>query len=87
MAMESILERLENRIEAIVEAYDASKNEVGELQQRVAELEEKLTEKDEAGSEAGERIKALESQRDELTERLEKVLAVIDSALAKAEDD
>ena len=87
MAMESILERLETRIEEMVEAYDSSRSEVTRLEERVAELEAGLKQKNAAGSEAEERIKALESQRDELTTRLEKVLALIDGALAKAETE
>jgi chromosome segregation ATPase len=85
MAMESILERLETRIEEMVAAYDSSRSEVATLAARVAELEERLEQKNEAGSEAEERIKALEGQRDELTTRLEKVLSLIDGALAKAD--
>jgi chromosome segregation ATPase len=85
MAIESILERLETRIEEMVEAYDSSRSQVTKLESRVAELEERLEQRNEAETEAEERIKVLEGQRDELTTRLEKVLSLIDGALAKAE--
>jgi FtsZ-binding cell division protein ZapB len=83
MAMESILERLETRIEQLVEAHEAARSRTAELEQRVEELEAELAER----SEASERAAELESQRAELAERLEKVLGRIDEALEQAGDD
>ncbi len=87
MAMETILDRLENRIDEIIKAYDSSNQRAAELEERVAELEQQLQHQSQEGSEAGERISQLESQRDELSTRLEKVLTVIDAALEQSEGE
>jgi predicted nucleic acid-binding Zn-ribbon protein len=85
MAMESVLKQLESRIEELIEAYQGATDRSTELEARVAELEAKLAETETRltdESAAGERVKALESQRDELAGRLEKVLGLIDGVLA-----
>jgi chromosome segregation ATPase len=77
MAMESVLKKLESRIEEFVEAHRVATARVAELETRVAELEAEA-----AGStDLGDRLKALEGQRDELADRLEQVLGLIDGAL------
>ncbi len=73
VAMDSVLKRLETQIDQLVKAYGQSSRRVAELEARVAELEGEARE-------AG-RAAELERQRDELRARLEKVLAVVDSAL------
>lgn len=85
MAMESVLKQLESRIEELVEAYRGATDRSVELEARIAELEGKLAETETRLSDesaAGERVKALESQRDELAGRLEKVLGLIDGVLS-----
>lgn len=71
--MDSVLNRLEAQIDELVKAYGQASRRVVELEARVAELE----------GEARDAARAadLEHQRDELRARLEKVLAVVDSAL------
>lgn len=81
MAMESILERLESRIDQLVEAHDSVRARAAELEQRVEELEQEL----EARGDVSEHAAELESQREALAERLEKVLGRIDEALDQAE--
>ena len=77
MSMESVLKQLESRIEEFVEAYTSAQARVGELESRVEELERK------AGTEAetAATLAAMERQRDELADRLQKVLGVIDGVL------
>jgi chaperonin cofactor prefoldin len=83
MSMESVLKKLESKIEEFVEAHGAATERVSELEGRVEELEGQLAE----GSELADRVKSLEGQRDQLAKRLEKVLATIDDALGKAGKD
>ncbi len=73
MAMDSVLKRLESQIDQLVKAYAQATHRVAELEARVAELEGEVQESARAAD--------LERQRDELRSRLEKVLAVVDSAL------
>ncbi len=80
MSMDAVLKQLESRIEEMVEAYSGARKREAELVSRVQELESQVT----SGSEAGERVAALEKQRDELGKRLEKVLTLIDGTLEKA---
>lgn len=80
MSMDAVLKQLESRIEEMVEAYREAKKREAELASRVQELESQVA----SGSEAGERVAALEKQRDELGKRLEKVLTLIDGTLEKA---
>jgi len=77
--MESVLKQLESRIDDFIEAHEVAQARVAELEARVAELEQQAEE----GAGAGERVLALESQRDDLAERLKRVLELIDGALAK----
>jgi len=81
MALESVLKKLESRIEEFAEAHQKATTRVAELEARVAELEEQLG----GSGELDEKVAQLESQREELVKRLEKVLGVLDSALESAE--
>lgn len=86
MAMESILEQLETRIEELVETYRGAAGRAAELETKVAELEsqlEDLNAKLASTNDAGERVRELEAQRDELANRLEKVLGLIDGVLSE----
>lgn len=78
MAMDGVLKQLESRIEELVAAYGEANDRAAELGARVEELESRLK----SESEQGDRVAALEQQRDELGKRLEKVLAVIDKTLS-----
>jgi flagellar hook-associated protein FlgK len=84
MAMESVLQQLEERIEKLVATYQSEvaratelESEVAELSSKIQELETKLANE----SDAEQRVKALEDQRDQLAGRLEKVLKLIDGVL------
>jgi prefoldin subunit 5 len=77
MTMDSVLKKLESRIEEFVQAHQKATQRIAELETQVAELEEKAGE----GGELGKRVEQLESQRNEMADRLEKVLGAIDSAL------
>jgi phage shock protein A len=79
MAMDAVLRQLESRIEELVEAYATSRQHEAELEAQVADLQSRI----DSDTQAGERIAKLEQQRGELGERLEKVLKLIDGALAK----
>jgi chromosome segregation ATPase len=78
MALEAVMQQLEAKIGDFVEAHNKAETRVVELEARVKELEEQL----ESASVADQRLQELESQKDGLAERLEKVLAHIDKALA-----
>lgn len=80
MKMESVLKKLESRIEEFVGAYGATTARVSELEAMVKDMDKQLSD----NSELVEKIKSLETQRDELGQRLEKVLGRIDDALADA---
>ena len=79
MAMDAVLRQLESRIEELVEAYGTSRQHEAELEAQVADLQSRI----DSDTQAGERASKLEQQRGELGERLEKVLKLIDGALAK----
>ena len=79
MAMDAVLRQLESRIEELVEAYGTSRQHEAELEAQVADLQSRI----DSDTQAGERVSKLEQQRGELGERLEKVLKLIDGALAK----
>ena len=79
MAMDSVLQQLESKIEELVKAYQVSRKNETELAAKVEDLEGKL----EADVDMTGRIAALEQQRDELGKRLEKVLSLIDGTLAQ----
>jgi chromosome segregation ATPase len=90
MAMESILKELESRIEELVDAHGGAVARSTELEEKVTELETKLAEAEDkltSQSKDGDRITELETQRSELGARLEKVLELVDGALAKAAQD
>jgi uncharacterized protein involved in exopolysaccharide biosynthesis len=78
MAMDTVMKKLESKVEALLEVYRDAMTREAELQAKLAELEKKT--KSDADYE--KRIGELERQRDELAARLEKVLDQIDSALA-----
>ena len=79
MAMDAVLKQLESRIEELVSAYGESKKRETELAAQVEKLGAQVT----SESALGDRVAALEKQRDELGARLEKVLKLIDGTLAK----
>lgn len=81
MAMDAVLKRLEARIDDLVTAYAEAKAREAELAARLEELEGKAA----SDADLGARVEALETQRDELAARLEKVLKLIDGALAEAD--
>ncbi len=83
MAMDTVLKTLEARVEELVEAYRTARARELELTQRVAELEERLAE----GAATGDRVAALQTQRADLLERLEKVLATLDATLDASPPD
>ncbi|HSL18129.1 MAG TPA: hypothetical protein VLB51_09525 [Methylomirabilota bacterium] len=85
MAMETVLQQLEERTEQLIAAYRGEaaraaelESEVAELRGKVSELESKLAD----GSDVEARVKELEGQRDQLADRLEKVLGLIDGVLS-----
>jgi DNA repair ATPase RecN len=81
MTMESVLKKLESRIEEFVELYRSASARVAELESKVSELEEQLA----APAKVEDKVKDLEAQRKEMADRLEKVLGVIDAAIDEAE--
>jgi len=86
MAMEAVLKQLESRIEELVEAYRGAVSKTGDLEARIEELEAeigKLTAKLSTETDAHDQVASLETQRDELAGRLEKVLGLIDGVLAE----
>jgi chaperonin cofactor prefoldin len=81
MAMETVLKKLESRIEELVAAYQQATSRTTELESRVAELEQQAA----ASGDAADRVAALEEQREKLAARLEGVLSSIDAALGEAD--
>ena len=79
MAMDAVLRQLESRIEELVETYATSRQHEAELETQVADLQSRI----DSDTQTGERMAKLEKQRGELGKRLEKVLKLIDGALAK----
>lgn len=79
--MEAVLKQLESRIEEMVKAFNEATARAAALDIRVQELEGEA----ESKSDLGERVAALEKQRDELAERLQKVLSLIDDTLTSAQ--
>lgn len=77
MTMESTLKKLESRIEEFVKTHQKATARVVELEGQVAEL----TKKQGPNDDLSEKVKALEAQRTEMADRLEKVLGSIDAAL------
>jgi chaperonin cofactor prefoldin len=77
--MDAVLKELESKIEKLVAAYQTAKKDQSNLAARAEELEAQLS----SESGLGERVAELEKQRDELAERLTKVLSLIDGTLAK----
>ena len=77
MAMEQVLDKLEKRIDDLVTAHGNATARVSELETRVIELEAEEAK----GTEAADKITALEAQRSDLVTRLETVLKNIDKAL------
>jgi len=75
--MEDLLERLESRIAEFAAAHKAARAQVEELEARVEELEQEL-EQAAADRQAAEDVDA---QREQLVERLQKVLTLVDAAL------
>lgn len=82
MSLDSVLKKLESRIEEFVEAHQAATARIAELEGRIEELEGQLG----GSGELEAKIARLESQREELAERLAKVLGVLDKALSSTAD-
>jgi len=80
MTMDSVLKKLESRIEEFVEAHRVNTERISELETEVVDLEGRMA----ASSDLADKVQLLEAQRDQLAKRLEKVLATIDSALGEA---
>lgn len=80
MAMDTVLKQLEARIDDLVKAYGEARKKEAELAAKLEELEGRAA----ADADLGGRVETLEKQRDELAARLEKVLKLIDGALADA---
>jgi chromosome segregation ATPase len=78
MSLDSVLKKLESRIEEFVEAHQKAAARIAELEGRIQELEGRLG----GSGELEAKVAKLESQREELAERLGKVLGVLDKALA-----
>ena len=83
MTMESVLKQLETKIDEFVKVHDRATAKTKKLEARVAELEKEL----ESSTVADERIEELEKQRDDMAERLEKVLSHIDAAMELHAED
>jgi len=81
MAMDAVLKQLESRIEELVSAFGESKKREADLAAQVKKLGQQLA----SESALGDRVSEFEKQRDELGERLEKVLKLIDDTLAKTD--
>ena len=79
MTMESTLKKLESRIEEFIKAHQKASARIAELEKQVANLEKKAGGSDDLA----DKVKALEAQRTETADRLEKVLGAIDSALSE----
>ena len=80
MTMDSVLKKLESRIEEFVEVHRINTERISELEAEVVELEGRMA----ASSDLADKVQLLEAQRDQLAKRLEKVLATIDGALGEA---
>jgi DNA anti-recombination protein RmuC len=81
MTMESVLKKLESRIEEFVDAHRAGTERISELEAKLEELESKMA----ASADLSDKIQLLEAQREQLSKRLENVLATIDEALGEAD--
>lgn len=89
MALDMVLKTLEERIEKMVKAYGEACTTEGDLRDQIAKLEGKVGELEsslENGAVVAEKAEELERQNQQFTERLEGVIASIDSALQAAED-
>jgi chromosome segregation ATPase len=82
MSLDSVLKKLESRIEEFVEAHGKATARIVELEGRIKELEGQLG----GSGELEAKVAKLESQRGELAERLGKVLGALDKALSSASD-
>jgi len=80
MTMDAVLKKLESRIEEFVDAHRASSERIAELEAQVEKLEATMAK----SSGLSDKIQLLEAQRDQLSKRLEKVLATIDKALGES---
>ena len=81
MAMEAVLKQLEAKIDELVKAYSGARKREAELTAQLEELEGRLA----SSADLAKRAEGLEKQRDELAARLEKVLKLIDGALAASD--
>jgi len=77
MSMDSVLKKLESRIEEFTQAHKKATDRVAELEARVEELEGEVG----GSQDLTKKVEDLEAQRAEMADRLEKVLGAIDSAL------
>jgi len=81
MSLDSVLKKLESRIEEFVEAHHQATARIAELEGRIKELEAQLG----GSGELEAKVAKLEAQRGELADRLGKVLGTLDKALASAD--
>lgn len=79
--MDKVLKQLEEKIETLLKVYETAGKNEAKLSKQVEELEAQLA----AETGAGDKIAALEKQRNDLGKRLEKVLSTIDDALRKSD--
>ncbi len=87
MALESVLEKLEAKIEELLDLYSKSQERAEALDARVADLEQELEQaRTEKNSAAEEKQRLLEEQKKSMAERLEKTIALIDGVLAGHEE-
>jgi len=83
MAMETVLEKLENKINELLSRHQALGEENNRLEKRVSELQAELEKlKAESHEELTHRTRELEEQRMALASRLENTITLIDRALA-----
>ena len=82
MSLDSVLKKLESRIEEFVEAHQTATARMAELEGRITELEGQLG----GSGELAAKVAKLESQREELAERLGKILGALDKALSSTAD-
>jgi prefoldin subunit 5 len=77
MALDAVLKKLESRIDELVESHRKATSRVAELEKKLEKLEAEHAEEGDLKA----RVASLESQREELVGRLEKVLGTIDEVL------
>jgi chromosome segregation ATPase len=80
MALDAVLKKLESRIDELVESHRKATSRVAELEKKLEKLEAERAEEGDLKA----RVASLESQREELVGRLERVLGTIDEVLTSS---